>query len=53
MADLAARYREQHDAAHCRESTAKGIRQSLDNYILPAFGTLPLMAVERGRVALM
>ena len=51
MADLAARYMEQHVAVHCRESTAEGIRGLLDKYILPEFGKLPLLAVERERVA--
>ena len=51
VADLAARYLEQHVAVHCKESTAEGIRNLIGNHILPEFGKLPLMAVERERVA--
>ena len=51
VADLAARYMEQHVAVHCKDSSAAGIRKLLDNHILPAFGKLPLLAVERDRVA--
>ena len=51
VADLAERYMEQHVAAHCKESTAEGIRKLLDKHILPEFGKLPLVAVERERVA--
>ena len=35
----------------CKESTAEGIRGLLDKYIVPEFGKLPLLAVERERVA--
>ena len=48
---LAARYMEKHVAVRCKESTAEGIRGLLDKYILPEFGKLPLLAVERERVA--
>ena len=51
VADLAARYLEQHVAVHCKESTAEGIRNLIGNHILPEFGKLPLMAVEREGVA--
>ena len=51
VADLTARYMEKHVAVRCRESTADGIRKLLDKHILPEFGRLPLMAVERERVA--
>ena len=51
VAGLAARYMEKHVAVRCRESTAEGIRGLLDKYILPEFGKLPLLAVERERVA--
>ena len=51
VADLAARYMEKHVAVRCKESTAEGIRGLLDKYILPEFGKLPLLAVERERVA--
>ena len=51
VADLAERYMEQHVAAHCKGSTAEGVRQLLDKHILPEFGKLPLVAVKRERVA--
>ena len=51
VADLAARYMEQHVGAHCRDSTAASLRKLIDGHILPAFGRLPLMAVEREQVA--
>ena len=50
MADLAARYMEEHVAVRCKDSTAEGIQGLLDKYIVPEFGRLPLLAVERERV---
>ena len=50
VADLAARYMEQHVGAHCRDSTAASLRKLIERHILPAFGRLPLMAVEREQV---
>ena len=51
VADLAARYMEKHVAVRCKASTAEGIRGLLGKYVLPEFGKLPLLAVERERVA--
>ena len=51
VADLAARYMEEHVAVRCKGSTAEGMRKLVDKHILPAFGRLPLLAVERERVA--
>ena len=51
VAGLAARYMEKHVAVRCKQSTAEGIRGLLGKYILPEFGKLPLLAVERERVA--
>ena len=51
VASLAARYMEKHVAVRCKASTAEGIRGLLGKYILPEFGKLPLLAVERERVA--
>ena len=51
VADLAARYMEKHVAVRCKASTAEGIRGLFGKYILPEFGKLPLLAVERERVA--
>ena len=50
VADLAARYMEEHVAVRCKRSTAEGIQGLLDKYIVPEFGRLPLLAVERERV---
>ena len=47
VADLAARYMEEHVAVRCKGSTAEGIRKLVDKHILPAFGRLPLLAVAR------
>ena len=51
VADLAARYMEKHVAVSCKASTAEGIRGLLGKYVLPEIGKLPLLAVERERVA--
>ena len=45
-----ARYMEEHVAVRCKDSTAEGMRKLVDKHILPAFGKLPLLAVERERV---
>ena len=50
VADLAARYMEEHVAVRCKGSTAESMRKLVDKHILPAFGRLPLLAVERERV---
>ena len=50
VADLAARYMEEHVAVHCKASTAEGIQGLLDKHIVPEFGRLPLLAMERERV---
>ena len=51
VADLAARYMEEHIAVRCKPGTAGLARKTIDKYILPAFGKLPLAAVEREQVA--
>ena len=50
VAELAARYLEEHVAMHCKPSTAVLCRLALDRHILPALGTLPLAAVTREHV---
>ena len=50
VADLVARYMEEHVAVRCKDSTAEGMRKLVDKHILPTFGKLPLLAVERERV---
>ena len=42
VADLAERYTAPHVAAHCKESTAEGVRQLLDKHPVPESGKLPL-----------
>ncbi len=51
VADLAARYMEEHVAVRCKPGTVGLARKTIDKYILPAFGKLPLAAVERDHVA--
>ena len=51
VADLAARYMAEHVAVRCRDSSAESMRKLTDGHILPAFGRLPLLAVERESVA--
>ena len=53
VADLATRYMEEHVEVRCKPGTAGLARAAIDNYILPAFGKLPLAAVERERVLAM
>ena len=50
VAELAARYLEEHVAVRCKAATAVQCRQVVDKYILPELGKVPLVAVERGHV---
>ena len=50
VADLAARYLEEHVAARCKPGTARTARTAVNRHVLPALGRLPLTAVERARV---
>ena len=50
VAELAARYLEEHVAVHCKPSTAAQCRFTLEKHILPALGALPLASVNRARV---
>ena len=50
VADLAARYLEEHVAARCKPGTARTARTAVNRHVLPALGRLPLAAVERARV---
>ena len=50
VAELAARYLEEHVAVRCKPATAVQCRQVVDKYILPELGKIPLTAVERGHV---
>ena len=51
VADLAVRYMREHVAMHCKASSAGHYRISLDKYILPALGAIPVRAVGREDVA--
>ncbi len=50
VADLAQRYLEEHAAVRIKPRTQVSVRGMLNNHILPAFGGLPLEAVERSDI---
>lgn len=50
VADLAERYRTEHLEVRCKPSTVKTASTAIEQHILPAPGTLPLMEVERDKV---
>lgn len=50
LADLAERYRTEHLEVRCKPSTVKTADTAMEQHILPAFGTLPLMEVQREKV---
>ena len=50
VAELAARYLEEHMAVHCKPGTTVRCRRVIRKYILPDFGEVPLAAVERKHV---
>ena len=51
VAELAARYLDEHVTVSCKPATARDTRSAIRRYILPALGRLPLKAVEPGQVA--
>ena len=51
VADLARRFIEDHVAARCKPATAAAYRFAIEKHILPAFGKLPALAVDRAKVA--
>ena len=51
VAELATRFLEDHVAARCKPATAAAYRFAIDKHILPAFGKLSALAVERTQVA--
>ena len=51
VAEIAVRYLEEHVAVRCKPSSASFYRRKIERHILPAFGDLPLSAVERDQVA--
>ena len=50
IAELAARYLEEHVAVRCKPKTAKTARTVVNRHIVPALGRLPLAAVDRMHV---
>ena len=51
LAELGKRYLREHVAVRCKPTTAAAYRHALDKFLLPAFGSLPLGAIERDQVA--
>ena len=51
VAELAARYLEEHVTVRCKPSTAAQRRFVLDRHLLPALGSLPIASVTREHVA--
>ena len=51
VAELATRFLEDHVAARCKPATAAAYRFTIGKHILPAFGTLSALALDRARVA--
>ena len=51
VAELAARYFEEHVDIHCKPATRKVYRGIVKRFILPAYGHLPVQKVEREHVA--
>ena len=49
--DLAQRFLDDHVAARCKPATAAAYRFAIGKHILPAFGKLSALAVDRARVA--
>ena len=50
MAEIAARYLDEHVAVRCKPRTAEMYRLTIEKHILPAFGDIPLAAVGREHV---
>ena len=51
VAEVAERYMREHVAVRCKPTTARMCRHTLDRYLLPAVGALPLGVIGRERVA--
>ena len=51
VAELAARYLEQHVEVRCKESTQRMYRSVLERFILPAYGHLAVEEVEQRHIA--
>ncbi len=51
LAELGERYLREHVAVRCKPTTAAAYRHALERFLLPAFGSLPLGAINRDQVA--
>ena len=51
VAELAERYFREHVAVHCKPRTADAYRYLVERHILPAFGNLPVGALDRRHVS--
>ena len=51
VAELAERYFREHVVLHCKPGTAKAYRHRVERHILPAFGHLPIGALDRRQVS--
>ena len=46
LAEISERYMREHVAVRCKPTTASAYRHALDNFLLPALGSLPLGAIR-------
>ena len=53
LAEVAERYMREHVAVRCKPATAGAYRYSLDTFLLPAFGSVPLGGLGRDHVAVL
>ena len=51
LAEVADRYMKEHVAVRCKPTTARAYRVTLENYLLPEFGSRSLDAIRQGQVA--
>ena len=53
LAEIGERYMREHVAVRCKPTTASAYRHALDNFLLPAFGSLPLGAIGGDQAAIL
>ena len=51
VAEVARRYLAEHVAVRLKPNTARNVRADLEKHVLPAFGKLPVVSLDRERVA--
>ena len=51
LTEVGERYLREHVAVRCKPTTAGAYRHALNRFLLPAFGSLPLVAIGRDQVA--